>query len=152
MLLKFNFAYFCFVKFCLQVVFLIVIVAGSIGVPVYQHTCNETKEVASAIFVNTTDCHEDEQKVAKMSCCSEKDVATKDDCCSDEISSYKISFFQSDQQKLFLDLGVLSPVYLMPVLSAEVGFSIESSAIFAFSDLPPPKLSKRLAQLQVWRI
>ncbi len=139
-------------KFCLQFVFLILIIAGSVGVPVYQHTCNETKEVANAIFVNTTNCHEDEQKHEEMSCCTEKEVVTKDDCCSDEISSYQVSFYKSDQQKFVLELGILSNFDLTPVLSTEDGFSSETTTVLAFADLPPPKLSKRLAQLQVWRI
>lgn len=150
--IRMNFAYFCFVKFCLQFVFLILIVAGSIGVPVYQHTCNETSEVENAILVNTTNCHEDGHEDKEKSCCSEKEAVSTDDCCTDEVSAYKVSFFKSEQQKLFLDLAVLPDFNISSVLSTEDGFSVERSTVLAFSDLPPPKLSKRLAQLQVWRI
>jgi len=145
--------YICFVKLCLQIAFVIIILGGSLGIPVYQHTCLNENKSEHAIFVNTTECHDDEEQHEAMACCqpvkSEKNA--DDGCCTDEVSAYKVSFFkqfQTDFQFSSLDFDQRFPqsVFNLPVRS------IEDRQVLAFADLPPPKLQKRLALIQVWRI
>lgn len=140
-------------KLFLQIVFVAIILGGSLGIPVYQHTCLTENVSEQAFFVNTTVCHDSEENHEETSCCQPKktEKGVDDGCCKDQVSAYKISFFkqfQTEFQFSTLDFG--EPIS-SPVFDNSVHTPVKER-IVAFADLPPPKLQKRLALIQVWRI
>ena len=140
-------------KLFLQIAFVVIILGGSLGIPVYQHTCLNENKSEHALFVNTTECHDDEEQSEAMSCCQPEKATTDvdDGCCTDEVSAYKISFFkqfQTEFQFSVLDFPLFNS---LEIFSTSVHYASDSE-VLAFADLPPPKLQKRLALIQVWRI
>ena len=140
-------------KSFLQIVFVVIILGGSLGIPVYQHTCLNENRSEQALFVNTTECHDDEEQHAEMACCQpEKAPNTVDDgCCTDEVSAYKISFFKQFQTEFQFSPFDFPKTNALKIFNLS-GIHVSDSEVLAFADLPPPKLLKRLALIQVWRI
>lgn len=156
-----RFVYLCSVKICLQIAFVFIILAGSIGIPVYEHTCLEKNQTATTLFVSASNCHEQEEAAhEKMPCCKEKKVAEtatsgsnakeKHDCCNDEVSAFKVGFYKLQHDDFQFTLCAL-PVQPKWILQ-EVALVPETQDVLCFADLPPPRLQDRLALLQVWRI
>jgi hypothetical protein len=145
--------YICFVKLCLQIAFVIIILGGSLGIPVYQHTCLNENRSEHAIFVNTTECHDNEEQHETMSCCqpAQSEKKADDGCCTDEVSAYKVSFFKQFHTEFQFSSLDFEDRFPQVVFSFPVHIT-EGSEVLAFADLPPPKLQKRLALIQVWRI
>lgn len=138
-------------KLFFNIAFLVVIVAGSIGIPVFQHTCVQSNLVAKTFFVSPDNCHEKQDAHLKHSCCEEKQTKVKHDCCSDEVSAYKIGFFKGngDSYHFIICQSVSNSI---PFYENQTAFPAVKNKILGFADLPPPKLTSRLALLQVWRI
>ena len=148
-----EFEYICFVKLFLQITFILIILGGSLGIPVYQHTCLTNNSTDQTLFVDATVCHDDEQTHDEMDCCSsQKEETKKDDgCCTDDVSAYKVSFFKQFQSEFQFSTIDFNP-NVKAVYFNETVQAVSKKEVLAFADLPPPKLQKRLALIQVWRI
>jgi len=145
--------YICSVKSFFQIVFVVIILGGSLGIPVYQHTCLSENKSEHALFVNTTECHDDEEQHESMACCQPEKLANtaEEGCCTDEVSAYKISFFKQYQTEFQFSPFDFPSENALGAFNFS-GFRVSDTEVLAFADLPPPKLQKRLALFQVWRI
>lgn len=146
-------AYICLVKICLQIAFIIIILGGSLGIPVYQHTCSSENKSEQTLFVDASSCNKHEEVHKEKSCCADKESPEKaaNNCCTVEVSAYKVSFFKQFQSEFQFSLLDLPKVNTTDVFSFPV-ITVTENEVLAFADLPPPKLLKRLALIQVWRI
>lgn len=139
-------------KLLMQVIGLCIVLLGSLAIPVYQHTCLHDNVVVSSAFVKTNYCQEEEKEKHghEKSCCEEEQEDNK--CCEDEVSSFQIPFFQVQSDVVpSLFVAVLSES-ITPVIEIGETLAENKQTVLAYADLPPPKLPKRLALLQVWRI
>jgi len=135
----------------MQVIGLCIVLLGSLAIPVYQHTCLHDNVVVSSAFVKTTHCQEDEKENGHgKPCCNEEQKNKK--CCDDEVNSLQIPFFQVQNDVEPNVLVAVLPESIDKIVETENTVTENQETILSFTDLPPPKLPKRLALLQVWRI
>lgn len=138
-------------------VLLILLILGSIGVPLYKHTCFHERITISTIFTPSGHCevrHEEPPKTG-ASCC-EKDVketaALDSRCCDEEVSVLKLplTFFEKIQWVFSLALFV---EYLVPDILVLADHYIPLQIAFpSVPDPPPLKTLERLPILCVWRL
>ena len=125
------------------------ILAGSAGLRVFKHACEEDG-IFTSYFVQLQD-HCGEHQVQLPECCV-KDQIEKDDCCSDEVDIYQVDFdyFQDSSLELplFADpISAPAPVWKTQVVN-------ETAACQTVTRPPPLVLSGRslLIEHQLFRI
>lgn len=135
------------------------ILAGSIGVPVYQHTCLHEKKTINTLFVASNHCEQEHVQVEVPKCCAKAIKQTtpkesvEDNCCINEVDHWHFSCF-SDGKIPMPQLGVyLAELFQFPTIRASQSpVATQISATNFGNDPPPIKINDRLALLCVWRI
>lgn len=128
----------------------------TIGITTYKHYCHADGTFTSIYIPNTHECadHQEEQHA----CCKPKTVAEKENCCQDEVNSYKI---QSEYklelpQQIDFDLATLLPLKWLFVIIDHFFCSSKLAATQAITPIdPPPHLSGGISYLQflrIWRL
>jgi hypothetical protein len=138
---------------------LMLLVAGSIGIPVYRHTCLQEKITISTVFIPSDHCKiqhkQGEQKT--FSCCEK--TATQatssfdSNCCEEEASMLKLplTYFEDGHSPIHWVVKIIpSPFTDLPYQMPAVQSHVELPAI---PDPPPPlRTFERLPILCVWRL
>jgi hypothetical protein len=142
--------------FCLIIVSFI----GTIGVSVFQHSCNEDG-VFTAYFINTnTHCKVTETVEELPTCCQKEQKkafsskqAIKDDCCNDEVSYFKVSL---DYYSTFnLKITAKNTLSLLSIPEFKRANSISTIQTSLHYEDPPPLLKSGreiLLNKQVFRL
>lgn len=138
--------------------FLVVFVClGTIGVPLYSHTCSHEAKVFQTLFTRSTHCStaqiQDEKELQVAACCQKKSVEKllkKDDCCTDNVQliQFHLPSIQKESNFAFVSFPVdlLRWNMFVPLL-----VSVEKK--YARIERPPPKLfTTDLSFLCIWRI
>lgn len=105
------------------------ILAGSAGLRVFRHACEEDG-IFTSYFIQLEDhCGEHIEKLPE---CCQKEHAVKDDCCSDEVDIYQVDF------DYFQDFSVELPVF----------WDVEkpASTVWVTSSLPLPQVAQALTR------
>jgi hypothetical protein len=107
---------------------------GNIGVNVFTHSCKEDGESHSIFVKIEHECGADKDI---PSCC--KKESEKKDCCSDEVSFFKVKFdfFHSYD----IHIPFLAVVEKQPLIVFEAPFLKEKSITSIYPTRPPPKPS-----------
>ncbi|ASS49980.1 MAG: hypothetical protein A3D31_10415 [Candidatus Fluviicola riflensis] len=130
---------------------ILLVFLGSIGIPLYRHSCTHEQIIIQTLFTSSDHC---EEEIVEP-CCKEKasDELLSDDCCSDEIKRLSLSFdyFESDHYQ--------HPVWIAeyPLLTAfrftpEILHTDESVIICQITRPPPKPLGERLPVNCCWRL
>lgn len=149
----------------ISIAFLMVVLAGAIGVPFYQHTCLHEEKIIHTVFVASDHCemmeHKQEQRI-KPTCCqkteqviSDEHSVSKGDCCLDEVSHWRFSCFFDRFTKFDpAKIAVIIPESFSGVVHEPVLLGQQQNDIHLFSgnDPPPPSVLERLAIHCIWRL
>ena len=144
-------------SFAYGLVFLIL--AGSVGIPVYQHTCLHEKLTINTLFVASDHCEEEHVDVVIPDCCAIADVensshvAVKDNCCVDQVDHWHFSCF-GDGKIPVASLGVYISDFseVHPQIIQENLANSQTQVTNLGNDPPPLNVSERLALHCIWRI
>ena len=129
--------YLCSMKFFrvfyTSVIILFVFV-GNIGLNVFTHSCEEEGEFHSIIVKVDHDCGEKENVPP---CCKEE--SEEKDCCSDEVSFYKVKF--DFYQSFDIHIPFFSTLENKQLIVFEAPFLQEKRIASKYPTRPPPKPS-----------
>jgi hypothetical protein len=123
---------------------------GSVGVPLFRHTCSMEDITIHTLFTSSDHCEETAPVVVEKSCCKaeEQSVTTKNEeraesgsCCSDDVKrlAMQFSFFEQWQLTAIIPQGEISITAFLPYTSV---FPREEQLLFA-ANSDPPTLSGR---------
>jgi hypothetical protein len=121
---------------------------GSIGINVFSHSCEENGTFVSYFVEGEHFCESNHDEV-KSCCASDQHQESKDDCCDDEIKSFKLKldYFQSVTTTHFI-AAEYNDVYA----EADKAVSIPNLTIANYANPPPISRKRRSTQIQVWII
>ncbi len=137
-----------------QIVGIVVVFFGTLGLPLFQHTCLQENITIQSVFTPSNHCEKEHLELEVESCCKkEKSISTQFEkkCCVEDQSQLQLSFtyFEHLQLHPFLQSIAVSnfdyPNWIGSVDS-------EEKQLPSFADSPPFLSSKRLPLLCVWRI
>ncbi len=132
--------------------FVALITVGSIGVPVFTHTCKTENTEFKTLFVPSSHCEEEvKEKSCQSACCEVKDIAEQEDCCSDDVQELKFSFdiFQKISQEFYL---FEEPDFYFSQKSTHLIVNNEEIEFYTDSSPPPLETLHYLQRICTWRI
>lgn len=139
-----------------SIALLLLVFSGSIGAPLYTHTCLEEKVTIHTLFTASKHCDDLEAATYEkqhVSCCAAPKQLVKDNCCSEEAQhlAMKFGFFEHWQTQLALAPQLISDI--VTYLPYTVVFPDEQEVLYATNSSPPP-LSGRdiLHRICIWRL
>jgi len=100
--------YICAVKSITRIsiiVFVLFVFVGNIGIRVFTHSCSEDGIFRSYFVENQSHCNDEKIEKPLPLCCQKAiktdcDVTLKEDCCTDEVDVFKISFDYFSWEKI----------------------------------------------------
>lgn len=128
---------------------------GSVGVPIYKHTCLHAHQTIRTFFIPSNHC-EIESKAASISdeCCEvpATDTELDDQCCVEDVTYFQFHGFHSKVHS-----EVYSPVFIstqhLELMDTSIPLcSIDQQNIVSITDPPPLAPRKRLIKNCIWRI
>lgn len=134
---------------------IVVFLTATVGITTYKHICATEGVITSLFIPSTHDCEEHHQD--EILCCAADESLFKDNCCEDEITSYKVQseFNQEKQQEINYTSILVMPIkWLFQVLVDFLPINTTKSKTLAFV-IEPPYLSgglEYLQKIQVWRL
>lgn len=135
----------------------LLVFSGSIGAPLYSHTCSHDNVTIHTLFLSPDHCVEmDVQPVEQhASCCAVKtpEQQVKEKCCSEQVThlSMQFNFFEHwHMQAAIIPQFVPEITHYLPYT---VLFSEDREVLYA-SNTDPPPLSGReiLHRICIWRL
>lgn len=132
---------------------ILVVFLGSIGIPLYRHSCSHEQITIQTLFTMSDHCEEETEE--EDACCAKAivDESADDNCCTDEIKRLSLSFdyFESDHDQ--------SPFWVSEVpdfaelrFIKEVLVADESLIVCQITEPPPKPLGERLPVNCCWRL
>ncbi|MDH4472504.1 MAG: hypothetical protein QE487_07830 [Fluviicola sp.] len=132
---------------------ILVVFLGSIGIPLYRHSCSHEQITIQTLFTMSDHCEEEAE--AEDSCCAKTipEESADDDCCTDEIKRLSLSFdyFESDQYQYpvwIAEFPILTEFQFAP----EITLANEEVNICQITEPPPKPLGERLPVNCCWRL
>ena len=132
-----------------------VFLMATIGITTYKHICSSEGAFTSVLIPTKHECkdHHDNDK----ECCDEKPSVNKDDCCKDEVKSYKVQSdytYETQQDIHYTTLLLLPLKWLFSILGnfSDADYSTEKVSSFLKD---PPYLDGGISYLQflrTWRL
>lgn len=131
------------------------VLAGTVGLPVFNHFCNTSGHSSTSVIFQDDHCDEE---IEVKACCSEgENHAQKQeekDCCSDETTIYKVKFDYYHPVKVEM---AITP-FIVPCFHNEFLFDTllfpkdDANNNVAFEDPDPPSGREILLQTSILRI
>jgi hypothetical protein len=122
---------------------------GSVGVPLFRHTCSMEEITIHTLFTSSDHCEEMASVAAEKSCCKEEQSVTANSeraesgsCCSDDVKRLAMQFGFFEQWQLTaitIPQGEISIAAFLPYSNV---FPREEQLLFA-ANSDPPTLSGR---------
>ncbi len=139
-----------------SIALLLLVFSGSVGVPLFTHTCLEEKVTIHTLFSASDHC--DDMKAATpekqhISCCEAPKQLVKDRCCSEEAKhlAMKFDFFEHWQTQAAIITQPFTDIH--KYLPYTVLFSEDQEVLFATNTDPPPRSGREiLHQICIWRL
>lgn len=140
----------------LSIGLLLLVFLGTVGVPLYRHTCLHDKVTINTLFMSSDHCdpEHEQQEMQHEDCCKPvAETVVEDGCCSESMSMLAISFN-------FFEHVQLTPL-LAPELVKNAAYylsfvpeTVEKERLLAFSNTDPPKPGGKelLTRICIWRI
>ena len=139
-----------------SIALLLLVFSGSVGVPLYTHTCFEEKVTIRTFFTASEHCEDmasAPHHEAHSSCCAAPEQQVKDNCCSEEAKhlAMKFGFFEQWQLQLALAPQLIPEV--TAILPYVLVFPDEREVLYATNSDPPPLSGKDiLHRICIWRL
>jgi len=128
---------------------------GSVGVPIYKHTCLHEQQTIRTFFLPSNHCSPESSPESIADACCEEPASTatlEEQCCVEDVSYFQFHGFHSEVlQKEFPSIWISAPMVSgneLPVRTYV--FQQKKEVTFCY---PPPLLPReRLIKNCVWRI
>ena len=129
------------IRSTLLIFFISLLFVGTIGVPVFTHSCEEDG-VFKTYFIQANNHCEDEKKELPTCCKKEKEEKDKKDCCNDETEVFKLKV---DYISFWNDFSFQSfQIPENPYCSSDNLIILsENQTLQSCNSDPPPKLCGR---------
>lgn len=141
-----------------SIALIVLVFSGSVGIPLYQHTCLHENITISTLFTGSDHCEEEhieKQGRTVAPCCaipSEKQV-TKDHCCSEEVTRLALPFNYIEQAQSLVYLAPEFPFPAAHYLLYQIIIPAENRLLYAANSDPPPLSGRELLHINcVWRL
>lgn len=132
----------------------VLVMMGSIGIPLYKHTCLHESLTIRTVFIPSDHCETESCEVPKVaSCCeAESKVISKKHCCDDEVSALKLplNYFEESNWSIFANAVLPQSSFNFEFLSNAC--EIKSPLIAFESNAPPLGVNERLSLFCIWRL
>jgi hypothetical protein len=132
---------------------ILVVFLGSIGIPLYRHSCSHEQITIQTLFTMSDHCGEETEE--EDACCAKTiaDESADDNCCTDEIKRLSLSFdyFESHHYQPPFWLGEV-PSAIAFRFPTEIVVSDESLIVCQITEPPPKPLGERLPVNCCWRL
>jgi hypothetical protein len=134
----------------LSIASVLLVFFGSVGIPLYQHTCLHEDITINTLFTASDHCEDGHEAVEETpdDCCAVPEPAIKQDqlsenhCCSEDISRLAMSFDYFEQWQLAMAVIPTTSLSVEKYLPYAPSFPTESQIQFA-ANTDPPALSGR---------
>lgn len=136
----------------------LLVFSGSIGVPLYRHTCLHERITIRTLFTASDHCETGHSKVLPEkveSCCAvpAEKQQIKEHCCTEEVTRLALPFSYVEHARL---IHFVAPDALLPVRSYQyviADISENNSVVYvAYADPPPLSVRERLPVNCCWRL
>lgn len=132
---------------------IVLVFLGSIGIPLYRHSCSHEQITIQTLFTMSDHC--EEEAGGEDSCCAKTvpDELADDNCCNDEVQRLSLSFdyFESDHYHFPVWLAEVQPIAYLG-FTAELEFAEEPLIGCEITEPPPKPLGERLPVNCCWRL
>jgi hypothetical protein len=144
----------------LSIPFILIVLAGAIGVPFYQHACLHDNTVIHTVFVPSSHCDEMDAVESVPNCCQEDVVevnagheSMNDDCCVDQINHWRFSCFDSYKSQ-WTSIVAVAERFSHPqiVWGSGTPQEVENVRLGSCPDPPPLSVLERLSTQCIWRL
>jgi hypothetical protein len=132
-----------------------IFLTATIGITTYKHICSSEGAFTSMLIPSNHEC-KDHKEEAK-DCCNEKTSVAKDDCCKDEVKSYKVQsdyIYESQQDIHYTSILFLPIKWLFSIFGNFSTTEYSNKKVYSYLN-DPPYLDGGLSYLQflrVWRL
>lgn len=132
---------------------MVLVFLGSIGIPLYRHSCSHEQVTIQTLFTMSDHCEEEAEE--EKSCCEKRipDEAVSDNCCSDEVQRLSLSFdyFESAHYQYPVWIAQ-APLLTEFQFTPEIIYADEPIVVFQITKPPPKPLGERLPVNCCWRL
>lgn len=139
----------------ISLITVLIVLFGTIGIPVFRHTCLEENHTVQSLFVPSDHCKSDPCEDEKVESCCDLEIerAAEKDCCSDEVDSWRIPLSYFEYSDISLLLTAVLPTK-QSLFGQYIGYQLlkEKVLIWRYETGPPLLVSERLPLICVWRL
>ena len=133
-------------KRILSILSVLLVFFGSVGVPLYQHTCQHEDITINTLFTASDHCEAGHEAVVEKAhdCCAapepetDQDQLADDSCCSEHVSRLAMSFNYFEQWQLVVAIIPAAAFSAEKYLPYAPSFPAESQIQYAANTDPPP--------------
>ncbi len=133
----------------------LIVLIGSIGIPLYKHTCLHEDLTIRTVFTPSDHCETVSCDAVKIDLCCKKDLKKVIDkqCCDDEVSAFKLplNFYENNPVSFQFEAGL---VHDFPFFNFDSQQFVvcKKSLLTVKSNAPPLGVSERLPLICIWRL
>jgi hypothetical protein len=128
---------------------------GSVGVPIYKHTCLHEQQTIRTFFLPSNHCSPESSPESIADACCEEPASTstlEEHCCVEDVSYFQFHSYSWEYNPLDFQLIALAE----PLVHVDFTFEIiklkASNQLLKFPDPPPISGRERLISHCIWRI
>jgi hypothetical protein len=132
-----------------SIALIVLIFSGSVGIPLYQHTCSHENITINTLFTASGHCDEmDAEPAAVDDCCAKAAAAKakaqieKEPCCKEDVTRLAMSFNYFEHAQLFAAVIPTVSLSIEQFLLYTSVFPAEDQLQYA-SNSDPPRISGR---------
>ncbi len=132
---------------------MILVFLGSIGIPIYRHSCSHEQITIQTLFTKSDHCDQDIE--VNDTCCEDNaaDDAVDDRCCTDEIKRLSLAFDYVESSYYHHPVWTITyPLLPQSCLTTEIRFAHQPVLVAQFTEPPPKPLGERLPVNCSWRL
>jgi hypothetical protein len=141
---------------------IVIVFSGSVGIPLYRHTCSEENVTINTLFTTSDHCEEMEAPpvLEEHACCAHAEPVVntekhieKEPCCKEDMTRIALSFDYFSQWQLLVAIIPVMPSSIEQFLPYTTVFPSEEQLLYACdSDPPPIQGRERLCRNCVYRL
>lgn len=128
---------------------------GSVGVPIYKHTCLHEQQTIRTFFLPSNHCSPESSPESIADACCEEPASTatlEEQCCVEDVSYFQFHGFHSEVlQKEFPSVWIITP-FVSANVSPVRTYVFQQKKEVSFRYPPPLLPRERLIKNCVWRI
>ena len=132
----------------------LLVVMGSIGIPLYKHTCLHEDLTIRTVFTPSDHCETEKCETPVVDACCKKELEKVSDrrCCEDEVSAIMLPLNYFEKSSISIHFEAL-PIIPYSFLSTEsFVFPTKAPVLANQSNAPPLGVNERLPLYCIWRL